>query len=927
MRHLPLCLLLAACVDEARYADLDDGEDMSLLPSEMAPLPLLFSLEASNFLAGQTATLTITGGPPNTAIELRASTAGIRPGPCPPVLDGACVDITRPFKRLSFAPVTDGDGDVSVPLVIPAWRAGGYVAFQAAVRGRSPALSNVIARPIGGPNLVIEDDVDADGDGFTPAQGDCADFDLSYHPDAWDADHTTRDHNCDDLDRADADRDGVIAATSGGPDCDDYDALRTDDCAPGDADSDGLDDDTEATLGTHPNLADTDSDGLGDGLEVLTYGTNPLAGDTDGDTLGDAAELQVHLTSPLLADTDADLLRDDAELLTHLTSPLDADSDDDGLTDGDEVIAQGSNPLDADTDDGGVGDGVEVTAGTDPLVASDDRPVLELGWRITRRIPRTGPYAAHFSPVDGRIWFGERQASAGIYKVIGQTGHTQVTSGSNVAGMLVGPNGAVFWSEDFDGVIYRWFNGVKSTWVSGFHSGDDDPAGMALVPPTWTGSGASPGDIIVVDRGNSGPDEVWRFSSTTAEGEVLIRADVPAFVDPVDVTVSNTSIWIADLGAGLFRLDSALNLVPLTTSIALPEPNGITVDPITQDLFVHDATLEQVIRVDPATGASTVLIDNVASGSWASIDATADGQQLVLTATNEILVFSQCDPAQVPGSDCDGDGIADRCAIELGYVPDCNDNLVPDSCDLASGAEEDCDNNNIPDTCPQCDGLEVVFLMDNSFTMDDEGAALCATVSSVLTELEASSIAVDATLLTFAGAPTGIYSCMESEISATYGTALPGATLGLTPFGTCPGGNEVAAEDWGRGIGLVAGRHPWAAGSARVIVPFTDEGPWCGDPILDPGNDRTSITYAMLSAVSNGVVVSPVIGSGAAAAVTSMADELALATGGSRFSSSNAATQLYDALIGLATQACVDQSDCDGDGALDICEPSPPTCP
>ncbi len=59
-----------------------------------------------------------------------------------------------------------------------------------------------------------------------------------------------------------------------------------------DADSDGLTADQEATLGTDPNKADTDGDGLTDRQEVETYKTDPLKADTDGDNYSDGSEVQ-----------------------------------------------------------------------------------------------------------------------------------------------------------------------------------------------------------------------------------------------------------------------------------------------------------------------------------------------------------------------------------------------------------------------------------------------------------------------------------------------------------------------------------------------------------------------------------------------------------------------------------------------------------
>ncbi|MFA6198772.1 MAG: hypothetical protein WC734_06525, partial [Patescibacteria group bacterium] len=49
-----------------------------------------------------------------------------------------------------------------------------------------------------------------------------------------------------------------------------------------DLDGDGLTNAEEVTLGTDTTKADTDEDGLNDGLEVNVYFTDPLNPDTDG---------------------------------------------------------------------------------------------------------------------------------------------------------------------------------------------------------------------------------------------------------------------------------------------------------------------------------------------------------------------------------------------------------------------------------------------------------------------------------------------------------------------------------------------------------------------------------------------------------------------------------------------------------------------
>ena len=81
-----------------------------------------------------------------------------------------------------------------------------------------------------------------------------------------------------------------------------------------DADSDGLTDVEEQTLGTDAHNPDTDGDGLNDRDEVYVYKTNPLSSDTDNDGLDDRAEVFVWSTDPHNPDTDSDGYQDGAEV-------------------------------------------------------------------------------------------------------------------------------------------------------------------------------------------------------------------------------------------------------------------------------------------------------------------------------------------------------------------------------------------------------------------------------------------------------------------------------------------------------------------------------------------------------------------------------------------------------------------------------------
>jgi len=146
-----------------------------------------------------------------------------------------------------------------------------------------------------------------------------------------------------------------------------------DDCNT-DYDKDGLTKCKEEEIGTNPDIADTDGDGLIDGDEVTLYNTNPLNKDTDGDTLIDGEEVKLYNTNPLSKDTDSDKLMDNEEVNQYNTLPNDKDTDDDTLIDGDEVLTYKTDPKMVDTDLGSIGDGIEVGRGTDPLNAADDLP-------------------------------------------------------------------------------------------------------------------------------------------------------------------------------------------------------------------------------------------------------------------------------------------------------------------------------------------------------------------------------------------------------------------------------------------------------------------------------------------------------------------------------------------------------------------------
>jgi len=137
-----------------------------------------------------------------------------------------------------------------------------------------------------------------------------------------------------------------------------------------DIDNDLVPDHIEQSIGTNINNPDTDGDGLTDAQELSKTFTNPLkyatvtpggsdlVADMDADGLSNQLELTIG-THPVDVDTDDDGLSDAIEYGTFNSDPLKADSDNDGLTDDSEqrLATQPRNP---DSNGNGTHDGAEI---------------------------------------------------------------------------------------------------------------------------------------------------------------------------------------------------------------------------------------------------------------------------------------------------------------------------------------------------------------------------------------------------------------------------------------------------------------------------------------------------------------------------------------------------------------------------------------
>jgi hypothetical protein len=136
-----------------------------------------------------------------------------------------------------------------------------------------------------------------------------------------------------------------------------------------DSDGDGLNDTQEATLGTNPNDADSDNDGVDDGAEVGPSPAAPL--NTDGDGSINALESSV-------TDSDGDGVSNQNDSVNNnpcvpnanSVACLASDSDGDGLTNGQEDTL-GTGRTNPDTDGDGTNDGAEAGGNAASPIDSD----------------------------------------------------------------------------------------------------------------------------------------------------------------------------------------------------------------------------------------------------------------------------------------------------------------------------------------------------------------------------------------------------------------------------------------------------------------------------------------------------------------------------------------------------------------------------
>ncbi|MFG0251309.1 MAG: hypothetical protein ACF8NJ_00375 [Phycisphaerales bacterium JB038] len=344
-------------------------------------------------------------------------------------------------------------------------------------------------------------------------------------------------------------------------------------------------------------------------------------------------------------------------------------------------------------------------------------------WLLRRVIDVPDPWAVHISWFDSAIYVGRRNSGDdGVFRIELDNTLTKIVGGSRPAGVFADPlDGDVYFTEDYGGSLFRWANpdGPKETWVSGWHSGDDDPCGMAVAPATYMGPVLLPGQAVMIDRGSGSEDGLWGFSLDMPENEWEIVGNSSALQDAVDVAISDTDVYIADAAADvIWILQGDGTLLDLQTSEPLDGPCAITIDPVSGDLIVAESVNKRIVRIDPLTGNVAVMFSGFLDLPWASVEISMDGVDIVVSDStgDKVYVFSLCESDYYPYEDCNGNGFRDFCDIANGTSEDVDFNGVPDECECVGDldGDNDCDQGDLGI-------LLAAYLKDGGGDLDHDG--------------------------------------------------------------------------------------------------------------------------------------------------------------------------------------------------------------
>jgi hypothetical protein len=446
-----------------------------------------------------------------------------------------------------------------------------------------------------------------------------------------------------------------------------------------DSDGDGLFDGVEITAGSNPLDDDTDNDGITDGAEV-TLGTNPMSSDSDGDGLPDGWE-QSNGTDPTVADDAADADVDgltNAEEFLYGSDPSNNDSDGDGVLDAVEVFELFTDPADSDSDstatintnegNNGVSDGDddfdndgisnrnEILNGTHPLVDDTDGDGMPDGWETDNGFD---PNIVDDFDVDGDGLLNSEELIAGTDPNVADSDGDGLSDGYEVNVTYTDPvnsDSDSTWTGDFE-----MNNGVGD--------GAEDLDGDGLTNLEEMNAGIDPNNA---DTDGDGLPDGW---------------EVENGFDPISAA---DAVLDTD-GDGISNIDE-YTLNPYRTDPNNADTDGDGIDDRTEELNGLDPTTynEGDSDGDGLTDTQEVDLGTNPISSDSDGDGLPDGFEVNILGTDPLDLDGDTDNNGVldKDEDPDGDGLTNIQEYNLGSNPnskDSDNDGVSDSAEISLG--------------------------------------------------------------------------------------------------------------------------------------------------------------------------------------------------------------------------------------------------
>ncbi|MEM6928273.1 MAG: hypothetical protein AAF602_15170 [Myxococcota bacterium] len=200
--------------------------------------------------------------------------------------------------------------------------------------------------------------------------------------------------------------------------------------------------------------------------------------------------------------------------------------------------------------------------------------------------------------------------------------------------------------------------------------------------------------------------------------------------------------------------------------------------------------------------------------------------------------------------------------------------------------------------CP----VDMVIVMDTSGSMSDEISALCTNLANIVSTLQAQNIDVVPEFLGI----TSTRDCLTNDVRTLLGDMIPDAPPCCTVLDH--------PESWAAGAAIVASRYMWRPNTVRLVIPISDEAPWRGGGSCN-ADDQASVDAAIVTALANGAVIAPIAGTGSNQCIIDLGMQLAMATGGENFVTTDPSFDLGGFIVNLAGNTCA------GTGTIEVACP------